>query len=288
MGYRALEALDEDDWVGLVVGNEGRNFCVGANLGEIAHAASNGELDEIGDSVDALQNLLMGFRFAPRPVVAAPRGQTLGGGLEVCLHADRVVAAGETYMGLVEAGVGLIPAGGGTKELARRLVSRPLGITSDATPLPFVQKAFETIAMARTSSSALEAQEMGFLDEDDRIVMNADHLLSAARREILDLADGYTPPEHANNVYAAGKTVRAALEVQVKTLQWGGYASEYDGVVAGHAARVLTGGDLSLPQWVTEEYLLGLERKAFLDLLKNEETQERIAHMLETGKPLRN
>jgi len=119
-------------------------------------------------------------------------------------------------------------------------------------------------------------------------VMNADHLLSAARREILDLADGYTPPEHANNVYAAGKTAWAALEVQVKTLQWGGYASEYDGVVAGHAARVLTGGDLSLPQWVTEEYLLGLERKAFLDLLKNEETQERIAHMLETGKPLRN
>ena len=288
MGYRALEALERDDVVGLVVGNEGRNFCVGANIGEIVRAAQNGALDQVGERVEAFQGLLMGFRFAPKPVVAAPHGQTLGGGLEVCLHADRVVAAGETYMGLVEAGVGLIPAGGGTKELARRLVSRPLAITPDATPLPFVQKAFETIAMTRTSSSALEAQEMGFLDEDDRVVMNADHLLSAARREVLDLADGYTPPERANNVYAAGKTARAALEVQVKTLQWGGYASEYDGVVAGHAARVLTGGDLSLPQWVTEEYLLGLERKAFLDLLKNEETQERIAHMLETGKPLRN
>ena len=288
MGYRALEALERDDVVGLVVGNEGRNFCVGANIGEIVQAAQNGMLDQVGERVEAFQRLLMGFRFTPKPVVAAPHGQTLGGGLEVCLHADRVVAAGETYMGLVEAGVGLIPAGGGTKELARRLVSRPLGITPDATPLPFVQKAFETIAMARTSSSALEAQEMGFLDEDDRVVMNADHLLSAARREVLDLADGYAPPERANNVYAAGKTARAALEVQVKTLQWGGYASDYDGVVAGHAARVLTGGDLSLPQWVTEEYLLGLERKAFLDLLKNEETQERIAHMLETGKPLRN
>jgi 3-hydroxyacyl-CoA dehydrogenase len=288
MGYRALEALDEGDWVGLVVGNEGRNFSVGANLAEIAHAANNGKLDEIGASVDALQNLLMGFRFAPKPVVAAPRGQTLGGGLEICLHADRVVAAGETYMGLVEAGVGLIPAGGGTKELARRLVSRPLGITPDATPLPFVEKAFETIAMARTSSSALEAQEMGFLDEDDRVVMNSDHLLSTAKREVLDLADGYIPPERGNNVYAAGKTARAALEVGVKTLQWGRYASEYDGVVAGHAARVLTGGDLSLPQWVSEEYLLKLEREAFLDLLKNEKTQERIAHMLETGKPLRN
>ena len=288
MGYRALQALERDDVVGLVVGNEGRNFCVGANIGEIVHAAHNGMLDQVDQRVAAFQRLLMGFRFAPKPVVAAPHGQTLGGGLEVCLHTDRVVAAGETYMGLVEAGVGLIPAGGGTKELARRLVSRPLGITPDATPLPFVQKAFETIAMARTSSSALEAQEMGFLDEDDRVVMNADHLLSAARREVLDLADGYAPPERANNVYAAGKTARAALEVQVKTLQWGGYASEYDGVVAGHAACVLTGGDLSLPQWVAEEYLLGLERKAFLDLLKNEETQERIAHMLETGKPLRN
>jgi 3-hydroxyacyl-CoA dehydrogenase len=288
MGYRALEALERDDVVGLVVGNGGRNFCVGANIGEIVHAAQNGMLDQVGERVDALQGLLMGLRFAPKPVVAAPRGQTLGGGLEVCLHADRVVAAGETYMGLVEAGVGLIPAGGGTKELARRLVSRPLGISPDATSLPFVQKAFETIAMAKTSSSALEAQEMGFLDADDRVVMNADHLLSAARREVEDLADGYAPPERANNVYAAGKTARAALEVQVKTLQWGRYASEYDGVVAGHAARVLTGGDLSLPQWVTEEYLLGLERKAFLDLLKNEKTQERIRHMLETGKPLRN
>lgn len=288
MGYRALEALDEGDWVGLVVGNEGRNFSVGANLGEISHAANNGKLDEVGESIDALQDLLMGFRFAPKPVVAAPRGQTLGGGLEICLHSDRVCAAGETYMGLVEAGVGLIPAGGGTKELARRLVSRPLGISPGATPLPFVQKAFETIAMARTSASALEAQEMGFLDENDRVVMNPDHLLSAARREVLDLADGYAPPERGRNVYAAGKTARAALEVQVKTLQWGRYASEYDGVVAGHAARVLTGGDLSLPQWVSEEYLLELEKQAFLDLLENEKTRERIAHMLETGKPLRN
>jgi 3-hydroxyacyl-CoA dehydrogenase len=288
MGYRALEALDRDDVAGLVVGNGGRNFCVGANVGEIVHAAQNGMLDQVGKRVDAFQGLLMGFRFAPKPVVAAPRGQTLGGGLEVCLHADRVVAAGETYMGLVEAGVGLIPAGGGTKELARRLISRPLGITPDATPLPFVKKAFEAIAMARTSSSALEAQELGFLDEDDRVVMNADHLLSAARREVLDLADGYAPPERGNNVYAAGKTVRAALDVQVKTLQWGGSASDYDGVVAGRAARVLTGGDLSLPQWVSEEYLLKLEKKAFLDLLKNEKTHERISHMLETGKPLRN
>jgi 3-hydroxyacyl-CoA dehydrogenase len=288
MGYAALEALERDDVVGLVIGNEGRNFCVGANVGEISHAAKNGMLDEVGKRVEAFQGLLMGLRFAPWPVVAAPRGQTLGGGLEVCLHSDRIVAGGETYMGLVEAGVGLIPAGGGTKELARRIVSRPMHTAPNTPPLPFLQKAFETIAMARTSSSALEAREMGFLDEDDRVVMNADHLLSAARREVLDLADGYVPPERGKNVYAAGKTARAALEVAIKTAQWGRYASSYDGVIAAHVARVLTGGNLSLPQWVPEEYLLRLEREAFLDLVKNEKTHQRIAHMLETGKPLRN
>jgi 3-hydroxyacyl-CoA dehydrogenase len=288
MGYTALEALERDDVVGLVIGNEGRNFCAGANLFEVAQGVKQGAIEEIGKSLDALQNLLMGFRFAPKPVVAAPRGQTLGGGLEVCLHADRIAAAGETYMGLVEVGVGLIPAGGGTKELARRLVSRPLSITPDATPLPFVQKAFETIAMAKTSSSALEAKEMGFLEEDDRVVMNADHLLSVAKREVHDLADGYVPPDWGQNVYAAGKTARAALEVAIKTMQWGRYASEFDGVIAGHVARVLTGADLSLPQWVPEDYLLRLEKEAFLDLVKNEKTHERISHMLETGKPLKN
>ncbi len=288
MGNEALKRLEEEDWTGLVVGNEGRNFCVGANLGEIGHAARNGMLDEIDKRIEGLQRLLMGFRFAPKPVVAAPRGQTLGGGLEICLHADRIVAAGETYMGLVEAGVGLIPAGGGVKELARRIVSPPMHAASDSPALPFVQKVFETIALAKTATSALEAMEMGFLTEDDRVVMNADHLLSAAKREVLDLADGYAPPERAANVYAAGETTRAALEVGVRTIQWGRYASEYDGVIATHLARVLTGGDLSLGQWVPEEYLLGLEKKAFLSLLENDETHERIGHMLETGKPLRN
>ncbi|MBA3426211.1 MAG: enoyl-CoA hydratase/isomerase family protein, partial [Rubrobacter sp.] len=288
MGFVALERLENEDWAGLVVGNEGRNFCVGANLGEIGHAARNGMLGEIEKRIEGLQRLLMGFRFAAKPVVAAPRGQTLGGGLEICLHVDRVVAAGETYMGLVETGVGLIPAGGGVKELARRIVSPPLHAASGSPALPFVQKAFETIALAKTATSALEAKAMGFLTEDDRVVMNADHLLSAARREVLDLADGYAPPERAANVYASGKTARAALEVGVRTMQWGRYASEYDGVVAGHLAHVLTGGDLSLGQWVPEEYLLDLEKEAFLALLENEETHERIGHMLETGKPLRN
>jgi 3-hydroxyacyl-CoA dehydrogenase len=288
MGNRALEELERDGVVGLVIGNEGRHFSVGANLGEMAHSVKNGDLDQIEKSVEAFQDLLMALRFAPKPIVSAPRGQTLGGGLEVCLHSDRIVAAGETYMGLVEAGVGLIPAGGGTKEMARRLVSPPLHTAPDTPPLPFLQKAFEQIALARTATSALEAQKMGFLTENDRIVMNADHLVSAAKRETLDLADGYTPPEHANNVYAAGRTARAALEMGIKTMQWGHYASEYDGVIAGHVARILTGGDLSLPQWVPEEYLLKLERQAFMDLLKQEKTHERIEALLETGKPRRN
>src|SRR5215213_565111 len=245
MGHRALEALEREDVIGLVIGNEGRNFSVGANLGEMAHAVQNGDLEGIGESVEALQNLLMAFRFAPKPIVSAPRGQTLGGGLEVCLHSDRNVAAGETYMGLVEVGVGLIPAGGGTKEMAR-------------------------------------------LTADDRIVMNADHLISAAKREVQDLSDGYAPPEHGNNVYASGRTARAALEMGVKTMQWGHYATDYDGVIAGHVARILTGDNLSLPQWVPEEYLLKLEKQSFLDLLKQEKTHERIEALLKTGKPVRN
>jgi 3-hydroxyacyl-CoA dehydrogenase len=288
MGYRALEALERDDVVGLVIGSEGRNFCVGANLAEVAQAVQSGNLDEVDESVEALQKLLMGFRFAPKPVVSAPRGQTLGGGLEICLHADRIVAAGETYMGLVEAGVGLIPAGGGTKEMARRLVSRPMGTAPDTPALPFLNKAFETIAMAKVSASAVEARDLGFLDEDDRIVMNADHLISAAKREVLDLADGYAPPERDGNVYASGASARSALVMGIRTLQWGRYASEYDGVIAGHTAKILTGGDLTLPQWVSEEYLLGLEKQAFLELLQNEKTLERIEGMLNTGKPVRN
>jgi 3-hydroxyacyl-CoA dehydrogenase len=288
MGNEALRRLEEEDeWVGLVIGNEGKNFCVGANLGEMAEGAKQGDLDEIGERVDGVQGLLMGFRFAPKPVVAAPHGQTLGAGAEICLHSDRVCAAGETYMGLVETGVGLIPAGGGTKEVLRRLVSPAMH--TRAPSLPYVQEAFEKISQAKVSGSALEAKETGFLRDEDRVVMNGDHLIHAAKREVLELADGYTPPARDKSIYAAGTITRMALEVGViRPMQWGHYASEYDGVIGGHLARVLTGGDLSLPQWVPEEYILGLEKEAFLELLKNEKTMERINAMLETGKPLRN
>ncbi|MFL5699816.1 MAG: 3-hydroxyacyl-CoA dehydrogenase/enoyl-CoA hydratase family protein [Ktedonobacteraceae bacterium] len=288
MGMRALRELENDRWIGLVIGNEARNFCVGANLLMVGMAARQGKFEQLHETVVALQNLMMGLRFCPKPVVTAPHGQTLGGGAEFALHADRVVAAAETYMGLVEVGVGLIPAGGGTKELARRIISRPLALSPDTPPLPFAQKAFETIGQAKVSTSALEARTLGFLSDDDKIVMNPDHVLAVARREVLELADDYQPPERGKNVYAGGKTLVAALEIGVRQLQWARYATEYDGIVGGHLARVLCGGELSTPQWVTEDYMLKLEREAFLSLLHNEQTLERIQAMLTTSKPLRN
>jgi 3-hydroxyacyl-CoA dehydrogenase len=287
LGQRALAELASGDWKGLVIANQADNFCVGANLGEVGMAAYQGAYDQLEAASRALQELLMGFRFAAKPVVAAPHGQTLGGGCEICLHADRVVAALETYLGLVETAVGLVPAGGGCKELVRRIVSPAMRVP-DAPPLPFVQRVFETIALAKVGGSAVESRELGFLKGDDRVVLNADHLLAAAKREVLELAPGYRPPAREASVFAAGRPTLAALELGVRTLQWGAYASDYDGVVATRLARVLCGGELSAPQWVTEEHLLELERQAFVELSHNRQTMERIQAMLTTRKPLRN
>src|SRR5205823_3483341 len=155
---------------------------------------------------------MMGLRFCPKPVVTAPHGQTLGGGTEFALHADRVVAAAETYMGLVEVGLGLIPAGGGTKEMVRRVVSQTIALFPETPPLPLVQKVFETIGQAKVSTSALGARVLGFLTEEDRIVMNPEHLLATAKREVLALAADYRPPERGKTIYATGRPVLAALE----------------------------------------------------------------------------
>jgi 3-hydroxyacyl-CoA dehydrogenase len=288
LGTRALEELERGPWVGLVIANQSHNFCVGANIGEVGMAAYQGLYDQVGQEVRALQEVLMGFRYAAKPVVAAPHGQTLGGGAEIVMHADRAVAALETYIGLVEVGVGVIPAGGGCKELLRRLVSPAMRTADGAPALPFVQRVFETIGLAKVATSAIEARELGFLDEDDAVVMNADHLLAAAKREVLDLADGYRPPAREASVYAAGLPTLAALELGVQTLQWAGQASEHDGVIARRLARVLCGGELSQPQWVAEEHVLELEREAFLALLHEPKTMERIQGLLTTGKPLRN
>jgi 3-hydroxyacyl-CoA dehydrogenase len=288
LGARARQELDSGRWAGLVIANQARNFCVGANLGEVGMAAYQGLYDQVGEAVKGLQDVLMGLRFAARPVVAAPHGQTLGGGAEIVLAADRVVAALETYIGLVEVGVGIVPAGGGCKELVRRIVSPAVRAAPDTPVLPFVQRVFETIGLAKVATSAVEARELGFLEEHDVVVLNADHQLAAAKREVLDLADSYTPPAREASVYAAGLPVLAALEMGVQTLQWGGQASDHDGVVARHLARVLCGGELSLGQWVHEQHLLDLEREAFLALLKEPKTMERIQGFLMTRKVIRN
>jgi 3-hydroxyacyl-CoA dehydrogenase len=288
LAARALQELEDGDWAGLVIASQARNFCVGANLGELGMAAYQGAYDQVGRAVKALQDVLMGFRYAARPVVAAPHGQTLGGGAEIVLHADRVVAALETYIGLVEVGVGVIPAGGGCKELVRRVVTPAMLAAPEAPVLPFVQRVFEIIGLAKVAASAVEARELGFLEAHDVIVLNADHLLAAAKREVLDLADTYRPPAREASVYAAGRPALAALEMGVQTLQWAGQASEYDGVIARHLARVLCGGELSLAQWVTEQHVLDLELEAFLALLHEPRTMERIQALLMTGKPLRN
>jgi 3-hydroxyacyl-CoA dehydrogenase len=288
LGARALQELESGRWAGMVIASQARNFCVGANLGEVGMAAYQGLHDQVAEAVKGLQDVLMGLRFAPRPVVAAPHGQTLGGGAEIVLAADRVVATLETYIGLVEVGVGVIPAGGGCKELLRRIVTPAMRAAPDAPVLPFAQRVFETIGLAKVATSAVEARELGFLEEHDVVVLDADHQLAAAKREVLDLADAYTPPAREASVYAAGLPVLAALELGVQTLQWAGQASEHDGVVARHLARVLCGGELSLGQWVSEQHILDLELEAFLALLEEPKTMERIQGFLMTGKVVRN
>jgi 3-hydroxyacyl-CoA dehydrogenase len=277
----SVDELERGDWAGLVIGNEGADFCVGANLA--------GSLGDPADAVKGMQDALMRVRFAAKPVVAAPFGRTLGGGVEVAMAASRMVAAGETYMGLVEVGVGLIPAAGGCKEMIRRVVSPALKRTPGADPLPFVQDVLQTVGAAKVSGSAAEARTFGFLTEGDRIVMNRDHLLFEAKQEVLELAAaGYAPPVPGDHCYAAGRDVRAALKAGIYVLQQGGYMSEYDAEISGKLAHVLCGGNLSAGQWVSEQYLLDLEREAFVGLLAQPKTIDRIQAMLATGKPLRN
>lgn len=288
MGRQALRELENDTWLGMVIGNDAKNFCVGANLSDVVTAAQQGQWDQLRQRIKAFLDVVMGLRFSKKPVIAAPHGQTLSAGAEIALHCSRVVAAAETRMGLVDMGVGLLPAGGGTKEMARRLISKPMHINPGAPPLPFAQKAFETIAQAKVSGNAQEARTLGFLTEEDLIITTPDHLLSIAKHEVLDLAEHYQPPERGLDIYAGGRPVFAALETGIQQLTWGGFVTTYDAVVATTIADVLCGGDLSAGQWVTEDYLLTLEQEGFLSLLHNQKTMERIEAMLKTGKPLRN
>jgi len=229
----------------------------------------------------------MRMRYFPKPIVAAPAGLALGGGAEVSMHASRIVAHAELYIGLVEMGAGVIPAGAGTKEILRRLVNPPMR-TQNADALPYLQRAFEQIGLAKVATSAEEGRQAGFLTGSDRVVMHREHLLAEAKKEVMHMASvGFAPPA-PEPIYAAGRDALAALRVGIHMMAEGKYISEYEKVIAGKLANVLTGGELSRPSWVSEQYILDLEREAFLSLCGNEKTQQRMWNLLQTGKPLRN
>ncbi|MCB0120956.1 MAG: enoyl-CoA hydratase/isomerase family protein, partial [Caldilineaceae bacterium] len=273
---------------GLVIANEGINFSAGANLFGLGTLAQAKQWAELEGFVKQGQDIFMALRTAPKPVVTAPFQRALGGGVEVCLHSDRIVAQAETYMGFVEVGVGIIPGWGGCKEMVRRHVSPHMHATN-VNPLPYLRQIFETIGFAKVSTSAVEARELGFLSEQDPIVLNPEHLLAAAHEEVLHLAEaGYTPPVVKGNVYAAGRDVLASTKIEVYSLHQAGYISEHDAKIAGKLAHVLCGGDLSAPAWMDEQYFLDLEREAVVSLAGEAKTQERVWYMLQNGKALRN
>lgn len=288
MMARASQEL-EGDSVGLVIGNQGEHFSAGANLSMLAEGAQKGEWSQVELAVKMAQDAAMAFRYSPKPVVSAPFNRTLSGGAEAMMGASAICAAAESYIGLVEAGVGLIPAGGGCKELVRRVVSPVARSAPDVNLLPFLQRIFDMIAMAKVSACAEEARQWGFLTHVDRIVMNPDHLLHEAKRMVLQMAEwGYRPPMRGKEIWAAGANSLAALEVMIWGMKQAGYASEHDSLVANKIAYVLCGGKLAKPQWVDAQYILDLEREAFMSLLGEPKTADRIRHMLSTGSPLRN
>ena len=286
MARMALDRL-QAGYEAMVIGNQGTHFSARANIFMIAMLAQQGQWDELHDVIRQGQDLMQSIRYFPKPIVTAPFGMALGGGAEITMTGARIVANAELYIGLVEFGVGLIPAWTGTKEMVRRVVSPPME-TPNADVLPHLQKAFEQVALARVSESAKQAREMGFLGKADRIVLNPDHLLAEAKRTALKLAaEGYTPLR-PQKVWAAGRDALAALRLAVWQMRESGYASAHDAKIADHLATIMTGGGLSGPGWIDEQVLLDLEREAFVSLAGEPKSQERIWHMLQNGKPLRN
>jgi 3-hydroxyacyl-CoA dehydrogenase len=286
MAYEGLARLD-NDFEAMVIGNNGQDFCVGANIAMIGIAAAQGMWDQIDEQIRALQDITFKLRHAPKPVVTAPHQRVLGGGVEWAMAGWTAAADHETYMGLVEVGVGLVPAGGGIKELIRRQIN-PVMKTEHADVLPIMQKVFQQVATAQVATSAWEARDMGYLLDTDTIVMNSDHRLARAKQIALQMAAAGVRPPEVEKVYAAGRDTLTALKLGVKSFQWGNYASDHDALIGRKLAYILCGGDLSAPAWVDPWYILDLEREAFKSLLGEEKTRDRIMHMLQTGKPLRN
>ncbi|HEY6271972.1 MAG TPA: 3-hydroxyacyl-CoA dehydrogenase/enoyl-CoA hydratase family protein [Terriglobales bacterium] len=288
MIHAGLKALNEN-FDAMVIGNEGSNFCVGANLMLLVVGIQEGEWDEVHQAVRAFQGANMALKYAPKPVVAAPFGLTLGGGTEICLHSALVRAAAETYMGLVEFGVGLIPAGGGTKEmLLRAMDAWPRD--PDADPFAYVKEVFEAIGMAKVSTSAAEARKLGYLAARDSITMNRNRLVADAKQLALDLVRlGYRATNPREDVLVLGQPAFAKMKLGLHLMRRAEYISDHDVVVGTELARVLSGGgEFTLPQRVSEQYLLDLEREAFVRLCGQKKTLERMQYMLKKGKPLRN
>ncbi|MEY4382488.1 MAG: 3-hydroxyacyl-CoA dehydrogenase [Bacteroidota bacterium] len=293
MGQGVLEGLAkaidlaEKNYKGLVVGNESvEAFSAGANLGMLFMFAANQEFDEVNQMIALFQQSMMRVRYSSIPVVIAPHTLALGGGTEICLHADKLVAHAELYMGLVEVGVGLIPAGGGTKEMALRMGdARRQGDIE----LNRLQQAFMNIATAKVSTSAHEAQEMNYVRNFDRIVLNRSQLIAEAKKEVLALhAAGYTQKQPRNDVWVEGKQGLSLFKAGIHGMRKGNYISDHDAKIASKLAYAICGGDLDVPQLVSEQYLLDLEREAFLSLSGEPKTLERISSLLGGGKPLRN
>jgi 3-hydroxyacyl-CoA dehydrogenase len=292
LGTGVMEGLNkaidmaEKDYHGLVVGHQGPDFSLGANLGLVFMYAIEQDYDEIDFMIRAFQNSVMRLRYSTVPVVVCPQGRTLGGGCEMTLHADIAQAAAETYIGLVEVGVGLIPGGGGTKEFTKRVSD---AIEVGDVEFNALQNAFMTIATAKVATSAEEARELGILKNVDRVSMNRDRQITDAKKAVLELANaGYTMPQQAKNIKVQGRAGQAMFLAGLQGMLMGRYITEHDGKVAKWIANVMCGGDLSSPQEVTEQYLLDLEREAFLSLTGERKTLERIQAILTGGKPLRN
>ena len=284
-GIQKAIDLAEKEHKGLVIGNQSDNFSVGANLAMIMMMAAEQDWFELNMAIKTFQDTMMKVRYSSIPVVVAPHGMSLGGGCEISLHADKIVAAAETYMGLVEVGVGVIPGGGGTKEMVRRA---GLHLLKDDVKTNHLREAYLNIAMAKVATSAHEAKNFGFLRDQDVIVMNKDRQIAEAKKHVILMSDaGYTKPIQ-EKVRILGNNAMGMFYVGSDQMAAGNYISEHDQLIANKLGYVMSGGNLSEESLVSEQYLLDLEREAFLSLCGERKTLERIQHMLKTGKPLRN
>jgi len=294
MLHKGLKLL-ETDFDAMVIANQAVNFSVGANLMLVLMGAQEQEWDELHLAVKQFQNANLAIKYAPKPVVTAPQGMALGGGCEVSLHGARIQAAAEAYMGLVETGVGLIPGGGGTKEMMIRANERAGG-GEDLDLFHAMKPVFETIAMAKVGTSAEECRDLGFLRREDGVSMNRDRLVGDAKEVALALVRGGYRPKAANwqegaqttQIKVLGEQFLSGAKLAIHMMQRGSYITDYDAHVGRKLGNILAGGALSSPQFVSEQYVLDLEREAFVSLCGEKKTQERIAHTLKTGKPLRN